>query len=79
MSRIEKLLFKNSDNDNDTEVGHMRSGRNLREDPLVNLFEKSHEPLAHDKGFYNGEEEELLNKEHLESSRVEERKTKEPR
>jgi hypothetical protein len=57
-------MFKNSDSDNDTEVGHTRSGRTFREVPLVNLFEQSHEPLAQDEGFYSGEEEELLNEEH---------------
>jgi hypothetical protein len=39
-------MFKKLDSNSDTEVGHMRSGREFREVPLVNLFEKSHEPLA---------------------------------
>jgi hypothetical protein len=56
-------MFKNSDNDNEKEVGHMRSGRTFREFPLVNLFEQIHEPLTQDKGFYSGEEEEFLNEE----------------
>jgi hypothetical protein len=72
-------MFKNSDNDSDTEVGHTRSGRPFREVPLVNLFEQNHEPLAQDEGFYSGEEEELLNEEYSESSRAEEGKTEEPR
>jgi hypothetical protein len=72
-------MFKNSDSDNDTEVGHTRSGRTFREVPLVNLFEQNHEPLAQDEGFYSGEEEELLNEEHSESTRAEEEKTEEPR
>jgi hypothetical protein len=45
----------------------------------VNLFEQSHEPLVQDEGFYSGEEEELLNEEHSESTRAEEGKTAEPR
>jgi hypothetical protein len=57
-------MFKNSYIDNDTEVGHTHSGRTFREVPLVNLFEQNHEPLAQDEGFYNGEEEEILNKEY---------------
>jgi hypothetical protein len=72
-------MFKNSDSNNDTKVGHTRSGRSFREVPLVNLFEQSHKPLAQDKGFYSGEEEELLNEEHLESIRTREGKTEEPR
>jgi hypothetical protein len=60
-------MFKNSDSDNDTEVGHTRSGRIFREVPLVNLFEQNHEPLVQDEGFYSGEEEELVNEEHSES------------
>ena len=68
-------MFKNSDSDNDIKVGHTRSGRTFREVPLVNLFEQIHEPLAQDEGFYNGEEEDLLNEEHLGSSRAEDEKT----
>jgi hypothetical protein len=37
-------MFDNSDNNNDIEVGHTRSGISFREVPLVNLFEKNHEP-----------------------------------
>jgi hypothetical protein len=44
----------------------------------VNLFEPNHEPLAHDEGFYSGEEEELLNKEQSGSTGEEEEKTEEP-
>jgi hypothetical protein len=72
-------MFKNSDSDNDIEVGHTCSGRTFREVPLVNLFEQNHEPLAQDEGFYSGEEEELLNEEHSKSTRAEEGKTEEPR
>jgi hypothetical protein len=63
-------MFKNSNNDNDIEVGHMRSGRSFREVPLVNLFEENLEPLVQDKWFYNREEVELLNEEHYESARA---------
>jgi hypothetical protein len=42
---------------------------------LVNLFEQSHEALVQDEGFYSGEEEELLNEEHSESTREKEEKT----
>jgi hypothetical protein len=72
-------MFKNSDNDNNTDVGHMCNGKTFREVPLVNLFERNHEPLAQEEGFYSGEEEELLNEEHSDSSREEEGKTEEPR
>jgi hypothetical protein len=72
-------MFKNSDSsDSDTEVGHMRSGRIFREVPMVDLFEQNHEPPAQKEGFYNGEEEELLNEEQSESVREEEGKTEEP-
>jgi hypothetical protein len=43
-------MFKNSDNDNDTEAGHTRNGRVFREVPLVNLFKKNYR----DEGFYSG-------------------------
>jgi hypothetical protein len=68
-------MFKNSDSDNDTEVGHTCSGRTFIEVPPVNLFEQTHEPLAQDEGFYSGEEEELVNKEHSESTREGKEKT----
>ena len=57
-------MFKNSDSDNDIEVGHTHSGRTFREVPLVNLFEQDHKPLLPKEGFYSGEEEELLSEEH---------------
>jgi hypothetical protein len=56
----------------------MYSGGSFREVPLVNLFEENHKPPAQEEGFYNGEEEVLLNKEHSESAREEEGKTEEP-
>jgi hypothetical protein len=71
-------MSKNLDSDSSTEIRNTRSGRTFREVPLVNLFKQSHEP-AQEEGFYSGEEEELMNKKHLESVREEEKKTKEPR
>jgi hypothetical protein len=68
-------MFKNSDNDNDTEAGHTRSGRVFREVPLVNLFKKNYG----DEGFYSGEEADLMDEEHSESARPEEGKAEEPR
>jgi hypothetical protein len=68
-------MFKNSDNDNDTEVGHTRSGRVFREVPLANLFKKNYG----DEGFYSGEEADLTYKENSESARAEEGKDEEPR
>jgi hypothetical protein len=72
-------MFRNSDTDNNTEVGHMCSGRAFREVPLVKLFEKNHETPTQEEGFYSGEGEELLKEEHSESAREEEGKTEEPR
>jgi hypothetical protein len=76
---LKKIKFKKSNRDNDTKVGHTRSGRTFKEVPLVNLFEQTHKPLAQDEGFYSGEEEEILNEEHLDSTRAEEGNTEEPR
>jgi hypothetical protein len=70
-----KLMFKNSDNDSDTEAGHMRSGRPFREVPLANLFKKNYG----DEGFYSGEEADLTDEEHSESARTEEVQTEELR
>jgi hypothetical protein len=67
-------MFKNLDSDNDTKVGHTRSGRNFREVPLANLFKENYG----DEGFYTGEEAYLTDEEHLESARAEEGKTEEP-
>ena len=71
-------MFKNSDNDNDIEVGHTCSGRSFRGVPLVNLFEQNHEPPTQEEGLYSGEEEELLNEEHSDFARAEEGKIEEP-
>jgi hypothetical protein len=61
-------MFKNSDSDSDTEVGHTCSGRVFREVHLTKLFKKNYG----DEGFYSGEEEDLIDEEHSESSRIEE-------
>jgi hypothetical protein len=71
-------MFKNSDSDSDAEVGHTPRGRIFKDVPLVNLFKQNHKPLVQDKGFYSGEEEELVNEEHSESGRDKEGKTEEP-
>jgi hypothetical protein len=71
-------MFKNSDNDNDTKIGHTRSGRIFREVRLVNLFERDQEPLLQEEGFYSGEEEELLIEEQSGSVGPREEKTEEP-
>jgi hypothetical protein len=63
-------MFRNSDTDNDIEVGHTPSGRIFKEVPLVDLFEQNHEPTQ-EEGFYNGEEEELLSEAHSNSIREE--------
>jgi hypothetical protein len=55
-------MFKNLDRNNDTEAGHMRSGRVFREVHLTNLFKQNYG----EEGFYSGEEEDLMDEEHLE-------------
>jgi hypothetical protein len=67
-------MFKNSDSDNDTEAGHTRSGRVFREVHLANLFKKNYG----DEGFYSGEEADLTDEEHSESTRTEEPHREEP-
>jgi hypothetical protein len=66
-------MFKNSDNDNDTYVGHTHSGRVFRGVHLKTLFKKNYE----EEGFYIGEEENLADEEHSEPTRIEEREAKE--
>jgi hypothetical protein len=56
---LKKLMFKNSNNDSDTEFGHTRSGRAFIEVPLVNMFKENYE----DEGLYSGEEVDLTDKE----------------
>jgi hypothetical protein len=72
---LKRLMFKNSDSDIDTEVGHTCSGRVLREFHLENMFKKNYG----DEGFYRGEEADLTYKENLEPTRSEEGKDEEPR
>jgi hypothetical protein len=71
-------MFKNSDSDSDTMVGHTRSGRSFRNIPLSNLFKKSYVPLSQDEGFYNGEEAKRSDEEYSEFTRAEEIETEEP-
>ena len=66
-------MFKNSNNDNDIEAGHTRSGRAFKEVHLVNLFKKNYR----EEGFYSGEEVELTDDEHSEPARAEEGKVEE--
>jgi hypothetical protein len=61
-------MFRNSNNNSDTEDRHMRSGRVFREVHLTNLFKQNYE----DEGFYSGEEAYLMDEEHSEPTRVEE-------
>jgi hypothetical protein len=68
-------MFKNLDKDNDTEAGHMCSGRLFREVHLVNLFKKNYG----DEGFYSGEEADLIDEDHSELARTEEGKADELR
>jgi hypothetical protein len=65
-------MFKNSDNDNDTEVGHTHSGILFRKVPLMDLFKQSYGPLNKDKDFYNEEEVGRSDEEYLEFARTEE-------
>jgi hypothetical protein len=68
-------MFKNSDSDNDIEVGHTCSGRVFREVHLANLFKKKYG----DEGFYSGEEADLTYEQHSEPTRSEEGEAEEPR
>ena len=67
-------MFKNSDNDNNTEGGHTCSGRAFKEVHLVNLFKKNYR----DEGFYGGEHAYLIDEEHSEFARTEEPRREEP-
>jgi hypothetical protein len=68
-------MFKNSDSDSDTEVGHTRSGRAFREVHIANLFKKNYG----DDCFCSGEEANLTDEEHSKPARVEEEKAEETR
>jgi hypothetical protein len=72
---LERLMFRNSDNDSDTKAGHTRSGRIFRGVHLENLFKKNYG----EEGFYSGEEANLTNEEHLEPTRAEEGEVEELR
>jgi hypothetical protein len=72
---LKRLMFKNSDSDNDTEAGHTRSGRVFRGVHLANLFKKNYG----DEGFYSGEEADLTDEEHSEPTRAEEGEAEELR
>jgi hypothetical protein len=67
-------MFRNSDNDSDTDVGHTRSRRVFRDVHLANLFKKNYR----DEGFYSGEEADLTDEEHSKPARVEEEEAEEP-
>ena len=57
---MKKIMFKNSDSDNDTEVGHTHCGREFKEVHLANLFKQNYG----DEGFYSGEEADLTDEEY---------------
>jgi hypothetical protein len=61
-------MFKNSDSDSDTKAGYTCSGRVFKEVPLANLFKEKYG----DEGFYSGEEVDLTDEEHSQSTRTEE-------
>jgi hypothetical protein len=61
-------MFKISDNDNDIEAGHMRSGKVFRGVHLENLFKQ----IYGEEGFYSGEEVDLINEEHPEPTKTDE-------
>jgi hypothetical protein len=66
-------MFKNLDSDSNIEAGHMRSGKVFQGVHLENLFKKNYR----EEGFYSGEEVDLIDEEHSEPTRTEEREAKE--
>ena len=68
-------MFKISDNESDTKARHTRSGKVFRGVQLENLFKQNYR----EEGFYNGEEVDLTDEEHLEPTRTEEGETEELR
>jgi hypothetical protein len=60
-------MFKISDSDNDTKVGHTRSGKVFRGVHLENLFKKKYG----EEGFYSGEEVDITDEEHPEPTKIE--------
>jgi hypothetical protein len=65
---LNRLMFRNLDKDNDTEAGHMHSGKVFIGVHLENLFKKNYG----EEGFYSGEEEDLTDEENSELTREEE-------
>ena len=61
-------MFRNSNNDSDTRIGHMCSGKVFRGIHLENLFKQNYG----EEGFYSGEEADLTDEEHSEPTRTEE-------
>jgi hypothetical protein len=59
-------MFRNSESDSNTEVGHTRSGRVFREVHLANLFKKNYR----NEGFYSGEEVDLTDEEQSEPTKA---------
>jgi hypothetical protein len=68
-------MFRNSDNDSDTEAGHTRSGKVFRGVHLENLFKKNYG----EEGFYSGEVADLTDEEHSKPTRMEEGSAEEVR
>jgi hypothetical protein len=66
-------MFKNLHSDDETEAGHMCSGKVFRGVHRENLFKKNYG----DEGFYSGEEADLIDKEHSEPIRAEEEEAEE--
>jgi hypothetical protein len=72
---LEKIIFRNSDNDNEIEARHTHSGREFKEVHVANLFKKNYGY----EDLYKGQEADLTEEEHSEPVRAKEGKTKEPR
>jgi hypothetical protein len=66
-------MFRNLDSDNNTEIGHTRSGRAFREVHIDNLFKHNYG----DEGLYSGEEADLTDEEHSEPIGTKEEKDEE--
>jgi hypothetical protein len=72
---LKRLMFKNLDNDNDTEAGHTHSGRVFRWVHLENLFKQKYG----EADFYSGEEAYMTDKERSELAEAEEEAVEELR
>jgi hypothetical protein len=66
-------MFKNSDSNSDTKVGHTRSGRVFRGVHLENLFKQNYG----EEGFYSEEETDLTDEEHSKPMEPEEKEAEE--